>query len=383
MMQNQAASNLRSPRQPTTGEDKNAAGAEGGGGGGRKQASTPGGTHLYSCECGFKGAFNQVVIHERTCPTNLASAVRITRRTPARGNGASGSSVNGDSASTIMSSPADATPYVCEWKCGFKGAWQEVAVHEKTCALRQTGATKPSIYKVFVCEFQCGFKGLYDEVQQHERTCAVRPGAPTHTCAYLCGFNGSLHQVSQHERVCVSGMPPLPSPKRTLAPPPETTEGPAHEAPAAPARGGAAALAYVCQFRCGFKASYDEVALHEYTCGCRDVTQDKTRECHLGEEGLGTCVDDSTVCLCRLSGYPYCLAVAARWMPVSLSPCIPCSHPPPLPPGWPLSQRIVCVFVSRCVCRVVCHFSRGCILLLARMVHECSVHTRVYAYTFP
>jgi len=199
--------------------------------------TTPLGSNVYTCEwCTFQGPFHDVVVHERTCT----------------------SAKKGEDSSPTM--------YSCEWRCGFQGIFDVITLHEKTCSLRggQTGspdaardaappdapppaaATAPATPQpTHTCENRCGFQGSYDAVLAHERTCAAAPAGaaagaashgpsleggtprmggasslaesparslqkmreppvPTHTCVNLCGYRGSFDAVAVHEKTCSS-----------------------------------------------------------------------------------------------------------------------------------------------------------------------------------
>ncbi len=89
-------------------------------------------------------------------------------------------------------SPPPAGIFICEFKCGFSGTYQQVAMHELTHAKppfparrvppNPVGVSSPppptqpgETPACFQCEFKCGFTGAYDEVLGHEKTCVCRP----------------------------------------------------------------------------------------------------------------------------------------------------------------------------------------------------------------
>ena len=89
-------------------------------------------------------------------------------------------------------SPPPSGIFICEFKCGFSGTYQQVALHELTHAKPPLPARRVSPNAAaagspssptqsaqppsrFQCEFRCGFIGAYGEVQGHEKTCTRRP----------------------------------------------------------------------------------------------------------------------------------------------------------------------------------------------------------------
>jgi hypothetical protein len=68
-------------------------------------------------------------------------------------------------AAAVRSAPAPATAH-CVKQCGFSGAFDVVAAHEKTC----DAATN------FLCDKRCGFTGAYTTVADHEKTCQFITG---------------------------------------------------------------------------------------------------------------------------------------------------------------------------------------------------------------
>lgn len=161
--------------------------------------------------------------------------------------------VDSDREDEATSEPAETgVDFYCEHDCGFSGAYDEVAAHEKTCGKRpaEDGAG-------FYCEHECGFYDAYDVVEAHEKTCGKRPAEDgveleiqldtasgeavlaKHTgkifdCDFNCGFCGSFADVAAHEATCDKRM-----------------------------------TIFDCEFDCGFEGFFHVVQAHEQTCDRR------------------------------------------------------------------------------------------------------------------
>ena len=100
---------------------------------------------------------------------------------------------DGGRAGISESSGAPAGIFICEFKCGFSGTYQEVAAHETTHSKPPLAArpvppntacdsprppSQPCQSRTrFQCEFKCGYTGPYQDVEGHEETCIRRPRA--------------------------------------------------------------------------------------------------------------------------------------------------------------------------------------------------------------
>ena len=65
--------------------------------------------------------------------------------------------------------------YECDYQCGFKGCFDDVEQHEKSCSLapaKSEDKKQLSPKGMFKCAGDCDFKGTYDIVLEHEQTCA-------------------------------------------------------------------------------------------------------------------------------------------------------------------------------------------------------------------
>jgi hypothetical protein len=271
----------------------------------------------FLCEgmCGFEGAFDAVVAHERTCP--LAKARRP---------------------GAPLKDPAE---YACEFSCGFKGRFEETLAHEKICPSRPdkgtwVGSFGPGarmlsaessrapdsqgllpgarIVPQYACEFLCGFHGSFEDVSAHENACTARPGVDasagaalgetvgfnaTHgsgipvgeqnlsastlvrmfRCEFGCGFTGAFEGVQAHENECA--MRPGKDLAHVKMKGNKTASPDPHGEREDP-------VAFRCQSGCGYIGTYDEVLQHEQLCvpvSCAATYGGSTRPAGEGGEG--------------------------------------------------------------------------------------------------
>ena len=153
--------------------------------------------------------------------------------------------------------------YECDYQCGFKGCFDDVEQHEKSCSLapaKSEDKKQLSPKGMFKCAGDCDFKGTYDIVLEHEQTCSkIKPpqsvnnrngGNMNWRCDYECGFKGCFDDVEQHEKSC-SLAPAKSEDKKQLSP-----------------KG-----MFKCAGDCDFKGTYDIVLEHEQTCANAKVNQ--------------------------------------------------------------------------------------------------------------
>ena len=125
--------------------------------------------------------------------------------------------------------------------------------------------------------------------------------ADTHTCKNLCGFRGNYDQVLRHEQSCSAVSTPVAPVGRS-----HTQSEPAAAASGEGQQARAADITYTCAFHCGFRGTFDAVALHEVKCvknpeslrsgasNARVCAREAVSETEGGatDNGVGTYVDD-------------------------------------------------------------------------------------------
>ena len=143
--------------------------------------------YRYYCEakCGFEGRFDEVALHETTCP-----AMRRALSIRARGRAGALASVRGARGGLSASSAASACEsarvvvrvgvrvvwergtarlpallrlpqasemgYECQHRCGFSGSFHEVAVHEASCQARRRRRAPQGRTRVVLCTMPGG-----------------------------------------------------------------------------------------------------------------------------------------------------------------------------------------------------------------------------------